>query len=542
MEQEALPDFGAADRLTACNLTRPSTNCSENSTLNMLAFYDTTPEAVIVPCVFALILIVGVTGNVLLILSFARHKTLTTPHNALVVNLASGDFIFLIVSLPFNSVWYTLPYWPFGLVICKLSHFAESLATAVVIITLSVLSIERCLIVTGKKLWRQQKRGPILLTVTIWALSAAVSLPNLLSSNLEHLRRVNKDPICDLYDTNWGAVYPKIHVVCRFILLFCLPLLVIATAYTIIAVHLLLRAFPLSDRRATSQKIKTKPEPKCLAKKDSTAKTNSENCKPTLPAGSKVSQSAEGTSKEPTDAKENLILKSKSPAKTADKVSLSTKSSKDSTDTQQTPVLNNSFCYTGPIPSTEIQPFQRKPSSKADSSSNETPAQARPLSDSPATRSLQETTPLNPGVRLEPSKLSHPVPTRQETMVTKRRRLALTVLMLILAFAVCWTPRHVYFLWYHLHPGGTFDYFWHIFKMIGFCLSFSNSAVNPVVFYVLDSKYRSFVHKALCAVCMKRCGRPRGPQTEALITMGERDYNATIALTDMASNENVTHL
>ncbi|XP_059145431.1 neuropeptide CCHamide-1 receptor-like [Physella acuta] len=516
-----------SEKMTTYNITGAALTNSSDRGMNFTDLYDSKPEAIIVPFVFAVILIVGVTGNLLLILSFARHKTLSTPHNALVVNLASGDFIFLIVSLPFNSMWYTLPYWPFGLTLCKVSHFAENLATGVVITTLSVLSIERCLIVTGKKLWRQKKKVPILMTISLWVVSAVIALPNLLSSNIVYHSINKQNPICDLYDANWGELYKKLHVIFRFVLLFCLPLLVIAVAYTIIAAHLLLSAFPLSKRTATASKPKNSSELKQLVSKNTDA----------VDAADANSSKKQG--KDSNDAGNSKHAASSKPASQShDEKSGNSGTGTEISENKQTTSHPNSFVYTGPIPENDT-PYQKKDNAHPPESKTETIK--KPPTESTSVQIAKETTPLNPTTQDLSAKPAPPA-SRQTTMLMKRRRLALTVLMLILAFAVCWTPRHIFFLWFHVIPGGNYNHFWHIFKIVGFCLSFSNSAVTPVVFYVLDSKYRSFVHHGLCCLCMRRCSRKDRPATETVITMGDRDYTATIAMTDLKSKDNVTQL
>ncbi|KAI8752823.1 bombesin receptor subtype-3 [Biomphalaria glabrata] len=530
---EVTEEQASQDRFWDCNTSTPMHNCTER-----LLEYP-TPEAIAVPCVFAVILVVGLIGNLLLILSFAQHKSLTTTHNMLVVNLASGDFIFLIVSLPFNSIWYTLSYWPFGLVLCKLSFFAESLATTVVVATLSVLSVERCLIVMGKKLWRHQRREPILLTLGIWALAIAVSMPTLLSATISSTTSSEKyvKQVCSIYDTKWGMLYVKIHVGLRFVILFCLPLLVIAVAYSVIAVHLLLRAFPLSDRRrlAGNQNSKYQNSIKSELKgqdPNSPKKQQEVNHKP-----EEDITTGNGIEDNTAKSKECLIdPKSKVGTRNHTSTEKSTIDRKPSSEiSQSTQVCPNSFVYTGPIPTMDV-PYQRK--TIASDTTGKPEDTNNTLSPTASPKLSKETTPLTTEVRLVGTKFAQPG--RPQSMVNKRRRLALTVLMLILAFALCWTPRHAYFLWYFLHPNGSYNSFWHIFQIVAFCLSFSNSAVNPLVFYILDNKFRSYVHSSLCAICWKCCKRGQAPGTEAIITLGERDYNATVAPTK--SKESVTQL
>ncbi|KAK7497381.1 hypothetical protein BaRGS_00011425 [Batillaria attramentaria] len=242
------------------------------------------PEAVAVPLTFALIFVVGVTGNVLLTLNFARHKKLSTPHNALVVNLAGGDLLMLVIGLPFNSVWYTVPYWPFGELICKLSRFAETAATAVTIATLTALSVERYLIVTGRR--RQQSLSsslPLVVVSVVWAMGLVLSLPDLLSASV-HTAKDNRTgeerEFCLDYNPTWGHSYPMVNVMCRFLVLFLLPLMVIAPCYIALAFHLFFKMFDVrgtptskTPLRATAASSAVRPEEGFEATHDNGAST-----------------------------------------------------------------------------------------------------------------------------------------------------------------------------------------------------------------------------------------------------------------------------
>ncbi|XP_050391389.1 neuropeptide CCHamide-1 receptor [Patella vulgata] len=312
---------------------------------------DLTPEAVLVPLVFSVIFFFGIVGNIFLICSFVKHKKLTAAHNIFVINLAVGDLMMLMVSLPFNSTWYTIPYWPYGEVICKMSFFVETLATAVTIATITVLSIERFLIISGKRS-SDKRMFAIAIVVLIWTLSFYISLPDLISASTVTESHSGREwEYCYTFAPSWGPVYPKVNTMMRFLLLFVIPLCIISPLYLAIAYTIYFKS-----------------------------------------------------------------VASKYP----------------SMKTPLRPDSNNSG------------------NGKQD----------------------------------------------RESSQDKRKRLAISVLGLVWAFVLCWLPRHVYLLWFHFDPG-VFDHFWHVFKIFGFCLMFANSAVNPIVFFILDKKFRQYVNKVL---------------------------------------------
>ena len=93
--------------------------------------FPSDPAAVIVPIVFALIFIVGIAGNGVLILTVLLNAPLRTKPNILIVSLALGDFLLILVSVPFTSIIYTVSGWWFGAGLCKLNEFMQTLSLGV---------------------------------------------------------------------------------------------------------------------------------------------------------------------------------------------------------------------------------------------------------------------------------------------------------------------------------------------------------------------------------------------------------------------------
>ena len=89
-----------------------------------VSYYE-RPETFIVPVVFGVIFLVGVVGNACLIWILLRNKDMRSVPNTYIFNLAVGDLLVLICSVPFTSTVFTLDSWPYGLFICKASEFAK---------------------------------------------------------------------------------------------------------------------------------------------------------------------------------------------------------------------------------------------------------------------------------------------------------------------------------------------------------------------------------------------------------------------------------
>lgn len=313
------------------------------------------PEAVVVPLTFAIIFATGMIGNILLLCHIAYSRKIHTPQNMYVANLAVGDLLMLTVAMPFVSTIYTFNSWPYGEVICKVSEFALTLSTAVIIFTLVGLSIERYFIVAVYKPSKRQKLAMFGL-LGIWLVSIILSLPDMVSAGLLEDGGYS---FCIPYPHSWGTEYPATHTLMKFLLLFFFPLLVIAPFHILVATTLLCKDH--NDYRAEFAHVPLR--------------------------GPEINYT-----------RDNMNI-------------------------------------------AEEEIFRRSSQ--------------------------------------------------------RRKRIAVTVLSLVLTFIVCWMPRHIYLLWFNFDPGN-YNTFWHCFKIASFCMMFANSGINPMVFYILDLKFRNFVLSCIC--------------------------------------------
>ena len=72
-------------------------------------------------------------------------------------------------------------------------------------------------------------------------------------------------------------------------------------------------------------------------------------------------------------------------------------------------------------------------------------------------------------------------------------------------FAICFLPMHVFFLWFYFDPNSFENYnvYWHILKIIGFVLAYTNSCINPLALYCVSTSFRKHFNRLLC--CNSPC-------------------------------------
>uniref|UniRef100_A0ABD2XE92 G-protein coupled receptors family 1 profile domain-containing protein n=1 Tax=Trichogramma kaykai TaxID=54128 RepID=A0ABD2XE92_9HYME len=118
--------------------------------------------------------------------------------------------------------------------------------------------------------------------------------------------------------------------------------------------------------------------------------------------------------------------------------------------------------------------------------------------------------------------------------IRARKKVGKVVIAFVIIFFVCFLPYHVFMLWFHFYPWSreVYDEFWHAFRIIGFCLSFINSCVNPIALYCVSGTFRKRFNQYLCCCLpsVKRTANAQGrfPRTRGeASTFYETSFNST---------------
>lgn len=81
--------------------------------------------------------------------------------------------------------------------------------------------------------------------------------------------------------------------------------------------------------------------------------------------------------------------------------------------------------------------------------------------------------------------------------IKARKKVAVTVLIFVLVFAVCFLPYHTFMLFFYFNPNAQEEYndFWHYLRIVGFCLRYLNSCANPVALYWVSGAFRKHFNR-----------------------------------------------
>ncbi|XP_065494938.1 melanopsin isoform X1 [Caloenas nicobarica] len=128
------------------------------------------------------ILLVGITGtlgNFLVIYVFCRSRSLQTPANVFILNLAVSDFLMSITQSPVFFTNSLHKRWIFGEKGCELYAFCGALFGITSMITLMVIALDRYFVITKPlaSVGVTSKKKALIILVGVWLYSLAWSLP-----------------------------------------------------------------------------------------------------------------------------------------------------------------------------------------------------------------------------------------------------------------------------------------------------------------------------------------------------------------------------
>ncbi|ETE62076.1 Neuromedin-U receptor 2, partial [Ophiophagus hannah] len=193
--------------------------------------------------IYALIFIVGVSGNLLVCLVILKHRNMKTPTNCYLFSLAISDLLVLLFGMPLEvyEMWSNYPFL-FGLVGCYLkTAFFETVCFASILI-ITMVSIERYMAVLHPfraRLKNTQQRA-LRIILILWFLSVLFSLPNtsvhgIVLQYFPNHTEVPGSAICAVVKSMW--IYNWI-IQLTSLLFYVLPMSVISVLYCLMGLKL----------------------------------------------------------------------------------------------------------------------------------------------------------------------------------------------------------------------------------------------------------------------------------------------------------------
>ncbi|GAA6104559.1 neuropeptide Y receptor type 1 [Tachysurus ichikawai] len=164
-------------------------NCSSlNCTLaNFSAFHGDEchadkPLFVTLAVAYCAIALLGVTGNLALIVLIWRQRELSNATSVLIANLSASDLLMAFVCLPFTFAYTFMDHWAFGGAMCKINSLAQCTSVSVSIFSLVLIAIERYQLILRPRGWRPSAFHACVGVGLTWGLALLTAMPFLIFS------------------------------------------------------------------------------------------------------------------------------------------------------------------------------------------------------------------------------------------------------------------------------------------------------------------------------------------------------------------------
>ncbi|KAJ7305159.1 hypothetical protein JRQ81_011056 [Phrynocephalus forsythii] len=180
-------------------------------------------KAILLGVIFGGLILFGVLGNILVILSVACHKHLQSVTHYYIINLAVADLLLTSIVLPFSAIFDILGYWVFGRIFCNIWAAVDVLCCTASIMSLCVISIDRYIGVSYPLRYPAivtEKRG-VLALLCVWALSLVISIGPLFgwkqkAPEDERICQINTDPSYVLFSALGSFYLPLVIILVMY--------------------------------------------------------------------------------------------------------------------------------------------------------------------------------------------------------------------------------------------------------------------------------------------------------------------------------------
>ncbi|XP_030630993.1 opsin 4b [Chanos chanos] len=123
--------------------------------------------------------ITGMVGNFLVMYAFCKSRSLRTPANMFIINLAVTDFLMCVTQTPVFFTTSMHKRWIFGEKACELYAFCGALFGICSMITLMVIAVDRYFVITRPlaSIGVMSRKRAFIILAAAWAYSMGWSLP-----------------------------------------------------------------------------------------------------------------------------------------------------------------------------------------------------------------------------------------------------------------------------------------------------------------------------------------------------------------------------
>ncbi|XP_058452108.1 neuropeptide SIFamide receptor-like [Malaya genurostris] len=132
---------------------------------------------VLLSVAYSLIFIVGLLGNISVVIVVKKSTMMRSPTNRFIVNLAYADLLVNFICLPFTLIGNLYPAWILGVFFCKAVSYLQGVSVSASVNTLMAISIERCVAISFPISGTITTRQYRVIVSIIWTVALGINLP-----------------------------------------------------------------------------------------------------------------------------------------------------------------------------------------------------------------------------------------------------------------------------------------------------------------------------------------------------------------------------
>lgn len=444
-----------------------TSNLEEGSVVTSDVGYNlniTMPVWEIVLTVFSLsvIIIFIIVGNVLVILSVFTYRPLRIVQNFFIVSLAVADLTVAVFVLPFNVAYSIIGKWIFGIHLCEMWLTCDILCCTASILNLCAIALDRYWAITDPIDYAQKRtlKRVLVMIGLVWGISVIICLPPLFGWN-DWPETFTPDTPCILTQEKGFVIYSSSGS-------FYCPLLIMTMVYFKIFTATRRR---LRERAKASRlnQISSTGKAKMVREEDSAVSENGQNGY--------------------NDTCKKKLVQKKRRKKKKSVAAQATNTVTTTTTTTTTTTCGNATTATTTFTTALSPPPMIESSVTENDISNNQRDESSPTEDK---RGADVVIKMNPK---SGTQIHQFIEEKQKISLSKERRAARTLGIIMGSFVVCWLP---FFLMYVILPFCSScpqpnD------KVVNFIvwLGYINSSLNPVIYTIFNMDFRRAFAKIL---------------------------------------------
>ncbi|XP_047524295.1 octopamine receptor [Pieris napi] len=423
-------------------------------------------EAICTAIVLTLIIISTIVGNILVILSVFTYKPLRIVQNFFIVSLAVADLTVAILVLPLNVAYSILGQWVFGIYVCKMWLTCDIMCCTSSILNLCAIALDRYWAITDPINYAQKRtlERVLLMIGVVWILSLIISSPPLLGWN-DWPEVFEPDTPCRLTSQPGFVIFSSSGS-------FYIPLVIMTVVY--------FEIYLATKKRLRDRAKATKISTISTGKNKFAAKDSDPHDQDSVSSEANHNEH-QGVTRLVSDNE-----KKKKPRKSTPKKKPKPRYwSKDDKSQNKliVPILSNENSVSDMIDN----PENRHTSSE--SNSKETHDEDLEVMQSGSTKSQKRIRPN------QQNTVYQFIEEKQRISLTRERRAARTLGIIMGVFVVCWLP---FFVLYLVIPFCSSCCLSNKFTNFVTWLGYVNSALNPLIYTIFNMDFRRAFKKLLC--------------------------------------------